>query len=92
MSVHDLLTTVAALAAVIVMILLARFGTRFIGLLPRRGMTQGALSLLATLPLDQRRRLTLIGCQGRQVLLLTGGSSDVVLGWLPSDPSASDRR
>ena len=92
MSVHDILTTAAALAAVIVMILLARFGTRFIGLLPRRGINQDALSLLATLPLDQRRRLTLVGCRGRQVLLLTGGSSDVVLGWLPSDPSAPEHR
>ena len=92
MSVHDILTTMTALAAVIVMILLARFGTRFIGLVPRRGAAGGALSLLATLPLDQRRRLTLVGCGGRQVLLLTGGSSDVVLGWLPSDPSAPDQR
>ncbi len=90
MSLHDILTTAAALAAVIVMILLARFGTRLIGFMPRRGMSQNALSLLATLPLDQRRRLTLVGCQGRQVLLLTGGASDVVLGWLPPHPSASD--
>ena len=92
MSIHDILTTAAALAAVVVMILLARFGTRFVGLVPRRGMTQNALSLLATLPLDQRRRLTLVGCQGRQVLLLTGGSSDVVLGWLPPQPPATDPR
>jgi flagellar protein FliO/FliZ len=87
MSIHDILTTVAALAAVIVMILLARFGTRFAGLVPRRGPTGSALSIDASLPLDPRRRLNLIGCQGRQLLLLTGGPSDVLLGWLPpADP------
>jgi flagellar biogenesis protein FliO len=34
------------------------------------------------LPLDQRRRLHLIRCDDRHVLLLTGGGSDVVVGWL----------
>ncbi len=89
MSVHDILTTLAALAAVIVMILLARFGTRLVGLVPRRSPTGSALSLDASLSIDPRRRVSLIGCQGHQLLLLTGGPTDVVLGWLPP---ASSRR
>jgi flagellar protein FliO/FliZ len=83
MSVHDILTTLAALAAVIVMILLARFGTRFTSLVVRRNPAQGALTLEASLSLDARRRLSLVTCQGHQLLLLTGGPTDVLLGWLP---------
>ncbi len=83
MATHDILTTAAALAAVIGMILLARFGSRLVGLAAPRTHHQGALSLDASLPLDPKRRLCLIGCQGRQLLLLTGGTSDTLLGWLP---------
>ena len=87
MSSHDILTTLAALAAVVVMILLARFGTRLVGLVPRRP-ADGALSVDASLSLDQKRRLSLVTCQGRQLLLLTGGPTDVMLGWLPPTPSS----
>lgn len=85
MSVHDLLTIGAGLAAVIVMILLARYGTRFIGLFPNAGQKQTMLTLRATLPIDARRRLTLVDCDGRRLLLLTGGTTDLMLGWLPPD-------
>jgi flagellar protein FliO/FliZ len=34
--------------------------------------------------LDGRRRLVLVSCDGRTLLLLTGGPQDVVLGWLPA--------
>ena len=92
MPIHDILTTVAALAAVIVMILLVRYGTRFIGLMPRRTLPHGTLTLKASLSLDPRRRLNLISCQGHQLLLLTGGSSDLFLGWLPpAEPPADDQ-
>lgn len=89
MPIHDILTTIAALAAVIIMILLIRFGTRFIGGIPRRGLAPGALSIEASLSLDPRRRLSLVKCQGRQLLLLTGGPNDVFLGWLPPAAAAS---
>ena len=92
MSVHDILTTVAALAAVIVMILLIRYGSRFTGLVPRRVLPRGVLTLNASLSLDPRRRLSLIGCQGHQLLLLTGGPSDVFLGWLPPASPAAEPR
>jgi len=83
MSIHDILTTVAALAAVVAMILLVRFGTRWFSLLSRRSAAHGALSVEASLALDPRRRLNLIDCDGHRLLLLTGGPSDVILGWLP---------
>ncbi len=92
MSVHDILTTIAALAAVIVMILLVRYGARFIGPVSRRAPSHGTLTLNASLPLDARRRLDLIGCQGHQLLLLTGGPTDIFLGWLPPGGPSRDVR
>ncbi len=89
MPIHDILTTIAALAAVIIMILLIRFGTRFLGVIPRRGLISGAMSVEATFSLDPRRRLSLVKCQGHQLLLLTGGPNDVFLGWLPPATASS---
>jgi flagellar protein FliO/FliZ len=75
-----------ALAGVIALMLLVR---RALLLLPRgvlplavapgRG---GALALEQVLALDARRRLVLVRCGGRRVLLLTGGAQDLLLGWL----------
>ena len=76
----------AALAGVIALVLLAR---RLVLLLPRRLMPlamtaprDAAMSLEQVLALDARRRLLLVRCGERRVLLLTGGTQDVVLGWL----------
>jgi flagellar protein FliO/FliZ len=44
------------------------------------------LAVAAQAPLDARRKLVLVACAGRQVLLLTGGPADLVVGWLPPDP------
>ena len=45
------------------------------------------------LALDPRRRLHLVRCDERRVLLLTGGAQDVVVGWLDREPSRRhDRR
>ena len=84
MHIHDILTVGAALAGVIGMILLARYGSGFVGRVAGRGRADGVLTLDASLSLDPKRRLCLVGVGGRQVLVLTGGSSDVLLGWLPS--------
>ncbi|MCO6419903.1 flagellar biosynthetic protein FliO [Siccirubricoccus sp. KC 17139] len=43
------------------------------------------LALLESLALDPRRRLLLIRCDGREALLLTGGTEDRMLGWLPPE-------
>jgi flagellar protein FliO/FliZ len=49
---------------------------------PRPGRT---LSLVESVALDPRRRVHLIQCGHRQVVLLTGGGQDLVVGWIP-DP------
>jgi flagellar protein FliO/FliZ len=48
----------------------------------------GRLRVHQVLVLDARRRLHLVHCDGRDVLLLTGGSSDVVVGWLDREGAA----
>jgi flagellar protein FliO/FliZ len=49
--------------------------------LARRPANGRLLSVQDVIALDARRRLYLIECQDRRVLLLTGGSQDVVVGW-----------
>jgi flagellar protein FliO/FliZ len=51
-------------------------GSRFVAPAGRR------LQLAESLALDTRRRLLLLRCDGRELLLLTGGGQDIVLGWL----------
>jgi flagellar protein FliO/FliZ len=83
-SLASLLIALLALAVVLGLILLAQRLARFTGLIPKSG---GRLQLEETLALDPRRRLHLVACDGRHVLLLTGGGQDQVIGWL-SGPEA----
>lgn len=46
------------------------------------------LQLQESLALDARRRLLLVRCDGRELLLLTGGTEDRLLGWLPASGDA----
>jgi flagellar protein FliO/FliZ len=83
-SVISILTALAALAAVVALVLLAGRAARWGGLAPR--VTGGRrLVVQDALALDARRRLTLVRCDDRTVLLLTGGAQDVVVGWI-ADP------
>lgn len=41
------------------------------------------LSVQEAVTLDRARRLVVVRCDGRDLLLLTGGGSDQVVGWLP---------
>ena len=76
------LTAAAALAAVVVLILLAgRMAPRLV--LARGGASSRRLVVREATALDARRRLHLVACDGRELLLLTGGPNDVVVGWLP---------
>ena len=81
MTLTSLLPAAAALAAVLLLVLLsgrlARL-TRF----ARPGAAAGRLSVQSSLALDARRRLLLVQCDGRCILLLTG-PQDQVVGWLP---------
>lgn len=46
---------------------------------PRSGRT---LILRESIALDPRRRIHLVQCGQRQVVLLTGGGQDLVIGWM----------
>jgi flagellar protein FliO/FliZ len=81
-----LLTAVVALGAVLGLVVLAGRIARVGGFAPRRSGLQ-VLAVQETVALDARRRLHLIRCGERQVLLLTGGSQDVVVGWVADPPS-----
>jgi flagellar protein FliO/FliZ len=76
------LTAAAALAAVIGLVLLGGRLLRAGGL--GSATTPGRrLRVQESLALDARRRLVLVRCDGRDLLLLTGGAQDQVVGWLP---------
>ena len=80
----SILSTAAALIAVLALIWLAGRMARFGGM-ARRPSGGGSLAVRDVLALDARRRLHLIRCDGRRVLLLTGGAQDVVIGWLDAE-------
>ncbi len=81
-----LFTALAALAAVLGLILLVTRAARFTGLATRTPReAKGLLAVRDVMALDARRRLHLVRCDGRTVLLLTGGPQDVLVGWLPAD-------
>ncbi|WP_439595304.1 flagellar biosynthetic protein FliO [Falsiroseomonas sp.] len=85
------LTAAAALVAVLAALLLAGRAARAAGIGARIGRR---LAVEETLALDGRRRLVLLRCDGRSLLLLTGGAQEVVLGWLPPEapgPEATGR-
>jgi flagellar protein FliO/FliZ len=78
------LSLLVVLALILVIGRVARAG--FPGLAPRATGT-GRIALVQVLALDPRRRLHLVRCDGRHVLLLTGGSEDLVVGWLDPPPA-----
>lgn len=79
MPMNDLLSAAGALALVIGLIVL-RFGSRFVqSRRPHDASIQ--LRLTGQLALDGRRRLQLVQCGSGQVLLLTGGVTDIMLPW-----------
>lgn len=84
MTTNSLLLAAAALAVVLGLIWLAQRAARA-GLLPTRliaPMADGPLAIVQVQALDPRRRLLLVRCADRHVLLLTGGPQDLVVGWL----------
>ncbi|HEY3846876.1 MAG TPA: hypothetical protein VGL95_07160 [Acetobacteraceae bacterium] len=88
----SLVTAVAALAVVLALVWLGARAARLTGLAPR---PTGAriLALQDAMALDSRRRLLVVRCGARDVVLLTGGGQDVVVGWLPLQSSvAGDQR
>ncbi|GGC61653.1 hypothetical protein GCM10011504_44850 [Siccirubricoccus deserti] len=80
------LQAAAALAVVLLLIWLTGRAFRAGGGAPRTGRRLAVQEVLA---LDPRRRLLLLRCDGREVLLLTGGGQDTVVGWLPPAPGSA---
>jgi flagellar protein FliO/FliZ len=84
----SILSAIAALVAVLGLIWLAGRMAR-VGGLARRPASGGSFVVQDVLVLDGRRRLHLIRCEERRVLVLTGGTQDVVVGWLePGNPAS----
>jgi flagellar protein FliO/FliZ len=86
MSPTDPAIIIQAIAALAAVLLLAWGAAR---LARSRGLATaapGRLSIRSVCPLDARRRLVLIACDGREALLMTGPTGDHFLGWVP--PSA----
>ena len=79
---HTTLVAASSLIGVLAMIGLA---ARVLRPWQRSGRPkeQRVLALRETLAIDPRRRLHLVSCGERQVILLTGGSQDLVIGWMP---------
>lgn len=76
-----ILTACAALAGVLGLVWLLGRAVRAAGLShPAAGRR---LHVQEALALDRTRRLHLVACDGRELLLLTGGGTDVVVAWLP---------
>ena len=88
-----LLTSAAALAAVLgLIILLGRLARRagwgrLVQGRPTGARGRGRLSLEDGLAIDARLRIHIIRCDGRDCLVLTGPTGGRMLGWLERDPS-----
>jgi flagellar protein FliO/FliZ len=78
----SLLTAVAALIVVLALVWLGARAARLTGLASRPTGTR-VLALQDAIALDSRRRLLVVRCGARDVVLLTGGGQDVVVGWMP---------
>ncbi|MDA8050275.1 MAG: flagellar biosynthetic protein FliO [Rhodospirillales bacterium] len=75
------LSALTALVVVLALIWLGARAARFSGLAPRAGAGR-RLGLVETLALDPRRRLYLVRCDDRELLLLGGNGNDALIGWL----------
>ncbi len=80
---NTILGALAALALVIALVLLAQRAARWGGLAPRG---TGRLAIVEAVAIDPRRRLCLVRCDQRHLLLVTGGAQDVVVGWIEDPP------
>lgn len=77
----SLLTALIALGAVIGLVLLAGRVARATGF--ARARAGKRLAICETMAIDRTRSLRIVRCDGRELLLLVGGGSDVMLAWPP---------
>lgn len=81
-SFSTILTSFAALAAVLGLVLLVGRAARATGF-ARLGPNH-RLKVRESIALDRSRSLRIVSCDGRELLLLVGGGADLVVGWLPA--------
>ena len=86
MTLPPLFSAAVALAVVVGLILLIGRLASSAKFVRRNGRLSGRMSVVEQLNLDPKRRLLLVRCDGRSVLLLTG-QQDQVVGWLPDQPA-----
>jgi flagellar protein FliO/FliZ len=86
---HDITLAIGALLLVLGLIWLATRAARMAGFV-RPAPAGGRLRLVQSLSIDPRRRVVVVDCDGRELLLLTGGPNDVALGWLPVSTGPAD--
>ena len=84
----ELLIALSALATVMAVLWLLYEGMR-LGGFRRRQRGARTLRVLESAALDPRRRLHLVACGARRVLLLTGGGADLVVGWVEREEGAA---
>ena len=81
---QNILLAAATLIGVIALIGAAAKLFQFTGWRPKSGAGR-TLVLRESIALDPRRRVHLVQCGERRVVLLTGGAQDLVIGWM-QDP------
>ena len=83
--------SIKALAALCAVVLLAFAALRALRATMGAAKPGGGrrLSVQEVLPLDPKRRLVLVRCDNRDLLLLTGGAGEISLGWLPAPGDAA---
>lgn len=81
-------TLLTAASALIAVLLLFGGGARVVRARGWVGSAQpgSALAVRESLALDAKRRLHLVQCGERRVVLLTGGTQDIVVGWIEDQP------
>jgi flagellar protein FliO/FliZ len=90
MSLSSLLPAILALGGIVALLLLVpRVLLRLRPRLAPAYRGGSAMAVEQVLALDMRRRVLLVRCGDRRVLLLTGGAQDLVLGWLDAPAAES---
>ncbi len=81
MSFDHVLSSLAALGVAVCLVLILGRVARAVGFARPGAVPAGAprpLALRDTIALDARRRVFLLACDGQQVIVLTGGATDVL--------------
>ncbi|WP_338333319.1 flagellar biosynthetic protein FliO [Acetobacter sp. LMG 32666] len=80
--VAPVMTCIVAFAAVIGLIFLSRYVLKFMEPYLSRGRQTPNLAVMESVAVDPRRRVSVIRYGQKKGLVLTGGSSDVFMGWV----------